>query len=551
MTSSFIKADRQHHGSLVRRLAPHRLALAGFLVAGACVPASAIEFGPLVQITGPSPLAGCSPAGQTGTNYPETEIEPWVDANLRNPRNLIAAWQQDRWSNGGARGNVTAHSFDGGATWKTVKIPKVTDCTGGPFKRASDPWVTIAPNGVAFVMSLAFNPDLPSGQFGRNAMLVNRSTNGGQTWSNPIFLVDEPPGQTLHDKNSMTADYTNADLAYAVWDRLRDFTLPPGAGRAAAVKAKAGTGDGVVAARERLQQLRARARSGIAQRDAPIFFEGPAVFTRTTDGGDTWEPVKVIFDPGGNAQTINNLVVVRPNGAIYDFFTHIFPNGGLRIGFVRSNNKGVTFTGPRYPTTIATVNGVVTPDELILVRDASILFDTAVDRKNGNLYLAWQDVRFTGFDAVAFSMSKDGGLSWSMPIKVNRTPANDDNPLREQVFVPSIEVGPHGGLVVTYYDFRFDDEEAELADHFALFCRNNCTHPGNWRGEKRLTQESFDMLDAPFANGLFLGDYVGLVASKSAIHPVFGITDGPNQTSDFTRRAGNNRGHGFATASAD
>ena len=57
---------------------------------------------------------------QAGTLYPQTEIEPWIDANPRHPRNLIVGWQQDRWSNGGARGDVSAYTLDGGATWNTV-----------------------------------------------------------------------------------------------------------------------------------------------------------------------------------------------------------------------------------------------------------------------------------------------------------------------------------------------------------------------------------------------------------------------------------------------
>ena len=114
--------------------------------------------------------------------------------------------------------------------------------------------------------------------------------------------------------------------------------------------------------------------------------------------------------------------------------------------------------------------GIVTPDTQELVRDASILFDVAVDRRNGNLYLVWQDVRFNGVDEVAFSMSTDGGNTWSSPVKINKTPPNA-NPLRQQVFVPSIEVAANGELVVTYYDFRFDtDDGRERADHLAVFC---------------------------------------------------------------------------------
>jgi hypothetical protein len=153
---------------------------------------------------------------------------------------------------------------------------------------------------------------------------------------------------------------------------------------------------------------------------------------------------------------------------------------------------------------------VITPDNEIPVRDASILFDVAVDPDNGNLYTVWQDARFSGVDEIAFSMSSDGGFTWSAPIKVNQTPGND-NPLRQQAFIPSVEVAK-GVVGVTYYDFRNDDDSGELSDHWFVSCAASCSDPGSWGNEARLTEGSFDYLEAPFANGLFLGDYVGLAS---------------------------------------
>ena len=88
----------QHHLSRTtafRLRSPTRvlLVIAGFLLAGTALPAQAQELGKLRQITGPSPFADCTSddvAGQPGINYPETEIEPWIDANPTDPRNLIA-----------------------------------------------------------------------------------------------------------------------------------------------------------------------------------------------------------------------------------------------------------------------------------------------------------------------------------------------------------------------------------------------------------------------------------------------------------------------------
>ena len=43
---------------------------------------------------------------QTGTVFRNAEVEPWVDVNLADDDNLVGNWQQDRWSNGGASGNL-------------------------------------------------------------------------------------------------------------------------------------------------------------------------------------------------------------------------------------------------------------------------------------------------------------------------------------------------------------------------------------------------------------------------------------------------------------
>ena len=510
-------------------------------------PAAAQQLGPLTRITGPSPFAGCTAdrvGEQEGINYPNTEIEPWVAADPRRPNRLLTGWQQDRWSNGGSRGLLAGASSNGGASWTTRVPGKVTKCEDGPFTRASDPWVDFTPNGIAYFMHLAFEPDQPDGGFGDNAMLVTRSTDGGLSWGGPITLRSDTDPQVLNDKNSLRADPTNANFAYAVWDRLIDFTLPPGAAEAAA----AGAGDGVVRARERVRQLRAAASGTGERQPTELFFTGPVWFARTINGGLGWQPARQIFATGPNSQTINNLIEVTPGGTVIDFHTRIFANGGTRIGLLRSFDRGATFRGPTYAATITTVNGVVTPDAQELVRDASILFDSAVDPANGNLYLVWQDVRFTGQDAIAFTMSTNGGVSWSAPVRINKTPRNP-NPLRQQAFVPSIEVGPRGQLVVTYYDFRNDrDNGREATDFWAVFCDSratNCRQPASWGLERRLTNQSFDMLDAPIARGHFLGDYMGLTRAGNAVIPVFGIATAPDRTALFTRRIN------FGAASAE
>jgi hypothetical protein len=113
------------------------------------------------RLTGVSPFApGCDQATPNGTLYVNSEVEPHVAVNPSNPNHLVAAWQQDRWSNGAARGLRSAASFDGGRTWATSSAT-FSRCTGGnaanggDYERASDPWVAIGPDGTAYQIAIA------------------------------------------------------------------------------------------------------------------------------------------------------------------------------------------------------------------------------------------------------------------------------------------------------------------------------------------------------------------------------------------------------------
>ena len=193
-------------------------------------------------------------------------------------------------------------------------------------------------------MHLAFEPDLPNGPFGASAMLVTRSTDGGQTWGKPITLIKDPAGQGLNDKNSLTADPKNPDLAYAVWDRLPDFTCRPRASGQPAGSMPATHAGDRHGRRRRSRGLEAGSlktqSDGGEQAPPQVFFEGPTYFSRTTDAGKTWETARKIYDPGPNEQTIANQIVVRPDGTLVDFFTHFLPTGATRLELIRSHRQG-------------------------------------------------------------------------------------------------------------------------------------------------------------------------------------------------------------------
>lgn len=99
--------------------------------------ADALGTGPLVQVSEFSPFGALANCGNfpgnidPGTVFLDSEVEPWVDVNPVNPDNIVAFWQQGRWSNGGARGNVAGVSLDGGISWSIVPVPGLTECAAG------------------------------------------------------------------------------------------------------------------------------------------------------------------------------------------------------------------------------------------------------------------------------------------------------------------------------------------------------------------------------------------------------------------------------------
>ena len=520
-SSAFWKPGQHRAGGnpAVRSALIAGISAAAVVATWAAVAGPATTPGLEVQVSGTSPFpadCGTNPGVPAGTNTPDSEVEPWVDVNPTNANNIVAFWQQDRWSNGGARSLVAGVSLDGGLTWTNSIVPGITDCSGPApggtdlgFDRATDPWLSFAPDGTLHQISLVLNADPAAGSFGANALAVSKSEDGGLTWSDPIVIIEDDRPNVLNDKQSITADPTDSNFVYAAWDRLR---VPMG---------------GVIN----------------PENVIGLGFKSPFYFARSTDGGETWEPARRIYDPGGNNQTIGNQIVVLPDGTLVNFFDEILnfknPEGDaqfdLNLSLLRSSNKGDTWLPHGQPIRAADIRAqsVVTPDLGEGIRDADILFDVAVDPVGGNLYAVWQDSRFNSFDQVAFVMSEDAGLTWSTPIKVNQTPANADNPLRQQAFIPSVAVSDDGTIVVTYYDFRFDVEGSELVDHFAVHCHpdsEDCSDADSWTDagdEVTLTDTSFDILQAPVARELFLGDYVGLASDGPDFLSVFVKSDDP------------------------
>jgi hypothetical protein len=364
----------------------------------------------------------------SGTNdiqdmvQPDTQAEPSIAVNPQNPLNVVAAYQEGRRANGGDATNGFATSFDGGATWTSGELPKLTTqiTPTGSFERASDAVVAFGPDNVVYANSLVFDQDTSNGL--RSGMAVNVSKDGGRTWSDPVVFQDDQLGG-LNDKNWIVVDQSDAPghhkgRVYVVWDRV-----------------------------------------------APVVYQ---YCDANCDNVNNWLPTFATLSP-----------LVFPGQGI-GAYPVIMANGGLGIVMSTTTEGIPTNTGADEPEVDAqnqvfisapTAGQTPYPAPLQFLPPVQIAADksnptpaqrasdglpaAAVDPSRGTLYAVWDDGRFRtdGANDAVISRSTDSGQTWSSPARVNPGPKTD----HVNHYNVTIAVGEDGKV---YVDYRQRDQSA-------------------------------------------------------------------------------------------
>ena len=145
------------------------------------------------------PLTQVSQDPYTNTDsYHQAELEP---DTYSFGSTVVGVSQVGRFSNGGANNIGWATTTDNGATWTHGFLPGTTvySTPPGTWARISDPSVAYdAKHDVWMIVGLAIDNTVTG-----KAVLVNRSTDGGLTWQNPI-TVSQGGGSSFYDKEWIT-----------------------------------------------------------------------------------------------------------------------------------------------------------------------------------------------------------------------------------------------------------------------------------------------------------------------------------------------------------
>jgi hypothetical protein len=327
--------------------------------------------------------------------------ETAMAANPTDALNVVGVWQDPVMSYG--------WTSDGGATWQSnvVSFPE------RPGEEYWDP-VVVSDSVGNFYITMGnggggFDP----------AIVVAKSTDGGQTFANPVVVN---PGHNDGDKPYLAVDPAN-DNVYAVW---------------------AGTPGDVVT----------------------VFF------AKSTDGAATFSsPVQV--SDGVNIAN-GALPAVGPNGEIYVVWGFAEPHD--RLLFDRSLDGGDTWLAtdivvdiydqPRSPLNGGFRNPLV----------PSIAVDRTTGPYRGRIYVVWGDQRH-GDPDILLSHSDDQGDTWSTPIRVNDDIAGND---ADQWF-PWIVVDENGQVHVVFLDRRDDPDGYLFGAYLATSTDGGATFGPNVR----------------------------------------------------------------------
>jgi len=392
------------------------------------------------------------------TSYHATQVEP---DTYSSGSTIVSAFQSGRFQDGGASNVGWATSANSGTNWTHGFLPGTTvfATPAGPYARVTDPSVAFdAKHRVWMTETLGLNASLVG-----VAVIVNRSTNGGTVWGNPV-TVSAATGRQNYDKNWIVCDDTASSPhygnCYAQWD---DFGHN--------------------------NQLH---------------------MATSSDGGLTWTQASV----PKHSTVIGGQPLVQPNGTVIVPIDNGFETA---IESFVSTNGGASYSGPFSISNITfhTAAGNLRSGPL-----PSAEIDAA-----GKVYVVWQDCRFeSGCPANDLVMSTStNGTTWSavtrVPIDVVGSGADH--------FIPGLAVdkstsGATAHLGLTYYFYPNTNCTTSTCQLDVGFISS--TNGGSNWGTATMITGPMTLTSLPLTSqGYMVGDYISTSFSGGTAHGVFEV----------------------------
>jgi hypothetical protein len=431
--------------------------------------------------TGSYRLGTTDPRADT-PNYiqPDTQVEPSLAVNPKNPLNAVAMYQEGRIDSGGDATNGYATTFDGGQTWQYGEIPGLTRVLnqGGPWERASDAVVAFGPNNTVYANSLVFD-NSPA----HSGIAVNVSKDGGATWSKPVFLQDDTIPVITNDKNWIVVDNGtgvghHTGRVYVVWDRV-----------------------------------------------APVIY---SYCDANCDQVSNWTGFQQLPYVAWPAQGLGAYPVVMPDGSLAMEMTSLvggipIPNTNLeQPEFDEAASNIVFLEAPAagavpWPAPLAWTPIV----QIAADRSAGVIGQRGggipsmdVDPSNGNLYVTWEDGRFRSDntnDAV-LSKSTDGGITWTRPKRINGGSTTD----HIDHYMPAVAVGEHGVVHIAY---KVRDESpgagGRMSPYIDAYYQESYDGGETFTAPLKVNKEPSQAGYGAYSRaGLFEGDYFQIASVK-------------------------------------
>ncbi len=395
----------------------------------------------------------------------DTQVEPSIAVDPNDPSIVVGVVQQGRFEDGGSVDPGYVVSHDGGSSWTKGDLPHLTVAVGGHYSRASDPVVAIGPDGTVYAQTLGFSVVTCE-----NAVVVQRSTDHGLTFEDPVVIETDDDCISFNDKNWIAVDSFPASphygRLYAVWDQEHHSFQGE-------------------------------------------FTGAPVLLRYSDDHGLTWSDRIPLTGP--KTYGLGALPEVQPNGDLTVLYQKYLPDFSMPPSLVAltSHDGGLTYDPP------VTIDFMLSSEPEDMRTGA--LPAAAVDPVTGYLYAVWQDTRTRGdgFNDIVLARSRDGGGTWTPARRVDR--ATLDGGLDH--VTPA--VAAYGGRVwVTYLVRNYVGGPSHLVfERIALSVDDGATF-----GPAQTLGPPIDLdfaATVSFDGTKFLGDYMGVAASNGSGHALW------------------------------